>query len=352
MQTQKNVVISRVFRLVQLVVSNPWPLLAPTLTKVRSTLLLLDIVVRLGWVSWPPEDDVDEDLFCKWGGAGTGTEGLSWYPTNFLQDVIPKRIHSHNDYWRKVPLFTALHQGCMSVEADVWLFDDPARRDNLYVGHNRAALQPKRTFQSLYIQPLVEILERQNPTTEFYNDTRRGVFDTAPDQTLTLLVDLKTDGAKTWPKVVEQLQPLRERGWLTHVANGTVHERAVTVVGTGNTPFELLTANDTYRDYFFDAPLDRLSETPYDATNSYFASVSFGSTIGSAWMGKMSREQIRRIRQQVKQAHARGLKARYWDIPEWPVSTRNRIWDLLVREGVDLLNADNVKAAAKRGWDY
>lgn len=346
-------VISRILRLVQPVVSNPWLLLAPTLTKVRSTLLLLDIVVRLGWVSWPPEDDVDEDMFCKWGGAGTGTEGLSWYPTNFLQDVIPKRIHSHNDYWRRVPLFTALHQGCMSVEADVWLFDDPARKDHLYVGHNRAALQPKRTFQSLYIQPLVDILERQNPSTEFYNDTVRGVFDTAPEQTLTLLVDLKTDGAKTWPKVVEQLQPLRERGWLTHVANGTIHERAVTVVGTGNTPFELLTANDTYRDYFFDAPLDRLSsEAPYDATNSYFASVSFGSTIGSAWMGKMSREQIRRIRQQVKQAHARGLKVRYWDTPEWPVSTRNRIWELLVREGVDFLNADNVKAAARRGWDY
>lgn len=318
---------------------------------VVAMLLAIDVLLRLGWDSWVEEDGAGEE-FCKWGGAGTGTEALSWYPTDFLQDVIPKQIHSHNDYWRKVPLFTALKQGCMSVEADVWLFDDPGHKDQLYVGHSKSALQPYRTFQSLYIQPLVDILERQNPQTDFYNGTSNGVYDAAPDQTLTLLVDVKTDGANTWPKVVDQLQPLRERGWLTHFANGTIHERAITVVGTGNTPFDLVAGNDTYRDYFFDAPLDRLADSPYDATNSYFASVSFGSTIGSAWMGKMSREQVRRIRLQVQQAHAKGLKARYWDIPEWPVNRRNRIWDLLVEEGVDLLNADNVKAAARRNWKY
>lgn len=352
-QKQKKMDISVVVRVFQPVVSVSCLLLhTNTLTKISAMLLVLDVSLRLGWDSWIEEDDLGEEMFCKWGEAGTGTEGLSWYPTDFLQDVIPKQIHSHNDYWRKVPLFTALKQGCMSVEADVWLFDNPSHRDQLYVGHSKSALQPERTFQSLYIQPLVDILTRQNPNTEFYNGSRHGVYDTVPEQTLTLLVDVKTDGAKTWPKVVEQLQPLRERGWLTHFANGTIHERAITVVGTGNTPFDLVAGNDTYRDYFFDAPLDRLSDSPYDATNSYFASVSFGSTIGSAWMGKMSREQVRRIRLQVKQAHAKGLKARYWDIPEWPVNRRNRIWDLLVEEGVDLLNADNVKAAARRDWQY
>lgn len=32
-----------------------------------------------------------------------------------------RRIHSHNDYWRDVPLFSALSHGVTSVEADVWL---------------------------------------------------------------------------------------------------------------------------------------------------------------------------------------------------------------------------------------
>ena len=242
----------------------------------------------------------------------------------------------------------------MSVEADVWLFDEPERRDHLYVGHDEAALQPNRTFESLYIQPLVEILTRQNPTTEFYDANGRGVFDTAPNQTLTLLVDVKTAGLETWSKVVEQLEPLRERGWLSYFADGTVHTRPITVVGTGDTPFDLLTQNTTYRDYFYDAPLKKLAEGSFDDTNSYYASVSFGSAVGNLWMGSssLSEEQLDKIRSQVGEAHARGLKARYWDLPEWPVSVRNLVWDTLVEEGVDMLNVDNIRAAARREWDH
>lgn len=315
-------------------------------------LLTVDIVLRFGRRTWPKDEGAAaEKVFSNWGKPGSVTEGLSWYPTNFLQDVIPKPIHSHNDYWRKVPLFTALQQGCISVEADVWLFDEPERRDHLYIGHDEASLQPKRTFESLYIQPLVDILTRQNPITDFYNASSRGVFDAAPNQSLTLLVDVKTAGPETWTKVIEQLEPLRERGWLTHYANGTVHTRPITVVCTGNTPFDLLVQNATYRDYFFDAPLAQLSGSAYDATNSYYASVSLGAAIGKTWMGSLSAAQVDKIRQQVGEAHARGLKARYWDLPEWPIKTRNYIWDLLVDEGVDLLNADDVRAAARREWD-
>lgn len=318
--------------------------------------MALDILLRVSRTTWLEDKDEADAEFCSWGQSGSDTEGLSWYPTNFLQDVIPKPIHSHNDYWRKVPLFTALKQGCVSVEADVWLFDDPERSDTLYVGHQRAALQPNRTFQSLYIQPLVRILERQNPQTEFSHDTHHGVFDTNPNQTLTLLVDVKTAGSSTWAKVVEQLEPLRQRGWLTYVADGTVHTRPITVVGTGDTPFADLISNATYRDYFYDAPLPKLLDdqagSGYDATNSYYASVSFGSTIGTPWMGGLGAEQVERIRAQVRAAHEKGLLVRYWDLPSWPVGTRNRIWDMLVREGVDMLNVDDVKAAARREWKY
>lgn len=313
--------------------------------------------------TWPDSiGDDEDDVFRNWGQGGTGTEALSWYPTNFLQDVIPKPIHSHNDYWRKVPLFTAIHQGCTGVEADVWLLDET---NKLYVGHDHAALQGNRTFQSLYIQPIVEILERANPTTNFYNGNssnnyQRGVFDTNPNQTLTLLVDVKSAAAATWSEVVTQLAPLRERDWLSYVdANGTVHTRPVTVVGTGNTPFDqLVNSNTTYRDYFFDAPLNKLGDSdssapaPYDSSNSYYASVAFSSAIGSVWMGELSPDQIERIRTQVAQAHAKGLKARYWDLPAWPVQTRNMVWDVLVKEGVDYLNVDDVKTAAKRPWRY
>ncbi|KAI0914286.1 hypothetical protein F4823DRAFT_573933 [Ustulina deusta] len=255
-------------------------------------ILLISIVLSIVRSLWGIEDDPD-NIFSDWGRDGTETENLAWYPTDFLRDVTPVPCHSHNDYWRRVPLFSALHAGCTGVEADVWLFNNGSE---LFVGHDRAALTPHRTFQSLYVNPLVEIIERNNPETPFYNasDAHRGVFDTNPDQTLVLLVDLKTDGAKTLPQVEAQLEPLRARNWLTYVKDGVVHERQVTVVGTGRTPFDMLTRNSTYRDIFFDAPLRELYEDPdvpdtdeddgpfvYNNTNSLYASVNFLRAIGS-----------------------------------------------------------------------
>ena len=333
----------------------------------------------------------------NWGKPGTGTEGLAWYPTDFLRDVTPIPCHSHNDYWRRVPLFDALRKGCTGVEADVWLFDD-----ELYVGHDTASLTRNRTFTSLYIDPLVKILEHQNPDTDFYNGTSHGVFDTHPGKPLTLLVDLKTSGAETWPWVLKQLAPLRERGWLSYVQDNQVHFGPITVVGTGNTPFDLLTSNTTYRDAFFDAPLDQMweprlptpemqdwpafddslpgerldedegsaeeSSTPsplpdighglsgvlptddFNESNSYYASVSFGKAVGRMWRGRLSPRQMKIIRGQIRGAHRRGLKARYWDLPAWPLGLRNHVWDVLVREGVDMLNVDDLRAASREVW--
>ena len=286
------------------------------------------------------------DPFGNWGKPGTGTELLSWYPTDFLRDVIPIPCHSHNDYWRKVPLFSAIYAGCTGVEADVWLRDG-----DLLVGHDTASLQPNRTFQSLYVNPLVEILTHQNPSTEFYKGTTNGVFDVDPDQTLVLLVDLKTEGPGTWPWVTKQLEPLREKGWLSYAKDGEFHQRPITVVGTGNTPFDLIVGNSTYRDAFFDAPLDKLENSPYNSTNSYYASVNFWSAIGAVWWrGGPSDDQMALIRKQLREARDRGLKSRYWGSPSWPIHVRNLVWEALVGEDIGMLNVDDLDAATKEDW--
>ncbi|KAI0429496.1 hypothetical protein F5Y09DRAFT_257982 [Xylaria sp. FL1042] len=323
-------------------------------------LLLLSIVLSIVRSLWGIEEDPDS-IFTGWGRDGSGTESLAWYPTDFLRDVTPVPCHSHNDYWRRIPLFSALRVGCTGVEADVWLLDNSSE---LYVGHDRAALTPHRTLQSLYVEPLVDIIERNNPQTPFYNSsgTHRGVFDTNPDQTLVLLIDIKTDGAKTFPLVEAQLEPLRARDWLTYIKDGVIHERPITVVGTGRTPFDMLMQNSTYRDMFFDAPLKELYEDPnisetdedegpyiYNSTNSLYASVNFLKAIGSVWT-HLSEEQLRRIRGQIKGAHKRGLKVRYWNTPVWPVSLRNKIWHTLIAEGADILNVDDLRAATRKRW--
>jgi hypothetical protein len=356
----------------------------------RAILLTINLSLGIATLIWSTYDF--QGVLQNWGKPGTGTEDLAWYPTDFTRDIIPKRCHSHNDYWRHVPLFSALRAGCIGVEADVWLFDD-----DLYVGHNTASLTRNRTFTSLYVNPLVELLEHQNTKTEFYNGNgSHGVFDADPDQTLTLLIDLKTGGPETWPAVLAQLQPLRERGWLSFVENSTLHTRPITVVGTGNTPFDILTENSTCRDAFFDAPLDTMFEPPegsddqtsmpderfdagegnadgslnspvhimevgqghegidanstFSALNSYYASVSFKKAVGRIWSGRLSDKQIKIIQGQIRGAHKRGLKARYWGTPSWPLGVRNHVWDVLMREGADILNVDDLRAATRLAW--
>ncbi|KAF2112908.1 hypothetical protein BDV96DRAFT_549556 [Lophiotrema nucula] len=330
----------------------------------------------LPWV-WDDKEDIPS-ILPNWGAPGQLGEGLSSYPMDLTRDVIPIQCHSHNDYWRRVPLYEALHYGCTGVEADVWLYDN-----DLFVGHNTIALTKNRTFRSLYLDPLLQILDTANAVGDIVSPAsnfKNGVFDANPKQTLVLLVDFKTNGPDLFPVVQEQLSSLREKGYLTYADGKTVLEGPITVVATGNAPFDLINANTTYRDIFFDAPLDRMYEDPhhhsrlkgqvprhttqtqgqgtvgtdedsrFDLTNSYYASVSFASSIGRIWGGRLSHKQKDLIRGQIKGAHRRGLKVRYWATPQWPVGLRNHVWNILIREGVDYLNGDDLRGMTKADW--
>ncbi|ERF71584.1 hypothetical protein EPUS_00573 [Endocarpon pusillum Z07020] len=303
-----------------------------------------------------------------WGDPSKTAQGLLHWPTDFSRDIQPVPCHSHNDYWRKVPVYSALQAGCIGVEADLWLVDD-----DLYVGHSTSALTSNRTFRSLYINPLLDILTKQNPTTKFHpnrDSTLNGVFDTDPAQTLVLLIDFKSNGHTLWPYVQAQLDPLRQADYLTYFDGTSRIERPITAVATGNAPFDLLTSNSTYRDIFFDAPLDKMSvEVPssgqeskqgasgnapadaslYNPTNSYYASTSFDASIGTVW-SHPSTIQLENIRAQVRGAHNQGLKARYWETPFWPRGLRDHVWNVLIEEGVDILNVDDLKAATQGTW--
>jgi hypothetical protein len=293
-----------------------------------------------------------------WGDPSKASKGLLHWPTDFSRDIQPVPCHSHNDYWRKSPVYSALQAGCIGIEADVWLIED-----ELYVGHSTSSLTPNRTLRSLYIKPLLDILGKQNPITKFHpgrDSPPHGVFDTEPAQTLVLLIDFKTDGHALWPYVYAQLEPLRQAAYLTTFDGTSISQGPITVVATGNAPFNLVISNSTYRDIFFDAPLDRMaadaasSNAPLDAsayniTNSLYASTSFGSSIGSVWSDP-STTQLERIRAQIRGAHNQGLKARYWETPAWPRGLRDHIWKVLVEEGADILNVDDLKAATRGKW--
>ena len=278
----------------------------------------------------------------------TDNSDLYQYPTGISQGIIPKPIHSHNDYWRPLPFWTALSVGAISIEADVWLFND-----TLLVGHEEAALTPARTLQSLYIDPIITVLQQTNPSSSPYispSSRPNGVFDTSSSQTLYLFIDVKTPGPATWPSVVSALAPLRSAGYLTTYNGTAITPGPVTVIGTGNTPQSNFTDPSQPRDYFFDANLALLngSQSNITAEVSPVASTQFSRYVGEVNGTQLNETQLAVVREQVGLAREKGILARYWDTPGWPIGRRNAVWRTLEEVGGMelLLNADDLRAAA------
>lgn len=269
---------------------------------------------------------------------------LYTYPTDLTQGIIPKAIHSHNDYWRPIPFYSALSIGAISVEADVWLYNE-----TLYVGHETAALKKERTFDSLYIQPILNVLRAQNPNTSFVTSSgsRNGVYDTSSGQTLYLFVDVKTNGSEAWPYVIRALQPLRSAGYLTTYNTTGVTSGPVTVIGTGNTPLNQIQGVSP-RDYFYDAPLALLSTTFSNITSdvSPIASTQFSVQLGTVKNGTLNATQAETLSSQVQHAKEKGIGSRYWDQPNWPIYNRDAVYELLWAAGVTLLNVDDLEGVA------
>lgn len=306
-----------------------------------------------------------------WEAPSITTDATAPFPISLTHNVNTLRCHSHNDYWRQVPLYQALHHGCTSVEADVWLMDVDERGDfDFYVGHTPTALKRERTLRNLYINPLVKILDTMN-----HNNTAArasGVFESSPTQSLVLLVDLKNNPFVAFDAFSAQLEPLRARGYLTYHNGTDLVPGPLTIVATGRTPYtSILSQPSTRRDIFFDAPLGDLTRLTisnvqlvesganvenfqgYNTTTSLYASESLRRVLGHPipflFPFSPSAQQLERIRSVTQAAHARGLKVRWWDTPDWPRSRRERVWKILIQEGSDVLNVDDLKAA--RAWD-
>ena len=78
---------------------------------------------------------------------------------------------------------------------------------------------------------------------------------------------------------------------------------------------------------------------------SPIASGQFTAAIGSIASDAdpvLNDEQKSVLRAQIATAKERGIGARYWDTPYFPIRTRNLVWRTLLHEGVALLNADDL----------
>ncbi|CAJ2509753.1 Uu.00g056530.m01.CDS01 [Anthostomella pinea] len=281
----------------------------------------------------PPTQDALNKAFTE-GALSTQTVNLGGgpeldpWPFDSLDDVLPVAVHSHNDYTnQQIPVFQALSAGCVSIEADVWLVDG-----DVSIGHKEPAVG--RTLGKQYVEPLKAILDHNGGSVYKANTT----------QGFSLLVDFKSKDDETLDAVVKALDPLRQADYLSKVVDGKFQEKQVTVVASGDAPFDRISKFDGIpgKDVFYDAKLTDLDKEDYNTLNSYWASAQFGKAArGDVENQRLSGDQTGKIEAQVKAAHDKGLKVRYWDLPG------DYIWEQLSALGVDRLNADDMSATAR-----
>lgn len=71
--------------------------------------------------------------------------------------------------------------------------------------------------------------------------------------------------------------------------------------------------------------------------------------MGSVKFG-LSGKSLTTLREWIEVVEKSGFKARYWDLPSWPINYRDYVWNILTREGVGILSVDDLASAARRGW--
>ncbi|MGW4025270.1 phosphatidylinositol-specific phospholipase C/glycerophosphodiester phosphodiesterase family protein [Streptomyces sp. NPDC005009] len=233
------------------------------------------------------------------------------------------RAHAHNDYEHPRPLLDALDHRFGSVEADIYLVGG-----QLLVAHDPEDLDPSRTLESLYLDPLAARVRAHHGSV--YRGHRKS---------LQLLVDIKTEGASTYLELDRRLR--RYRHLFTTCAHGRVLPGPVTAVISGDRAARAPMEAQRARRAFYDGRLTDLGST---APASFVPLISDNWTLNFTWqgVGAFPDAERRKLRGIVGTAHARGQRVRFWATPDLPGPARDALWGELVAADVDHLNTDDL----------
>ena len=231
------------------------------------------------------------------------------------------QAHAHNDYEHPHPLMDALEQGFCSVEADIHLVNG-----KLLVAHDSAHLDPSRTLESLYLDPLRAIIKK--------NGGR--IYPNGPE--CTLLIDFKTKGEPTYAVLREVLAKYRDI--FTVFRNGKKETNALTAILTGDYSRDALAA-DGIRYAAGDGKLPDLKSNP-PASLVPWISENWAPQFKWRGKGEMNETDLVKLREIVQQAHAQGRRLRFWGAPD-----KLEFWKMLAAEKVDLINTDDLAGFQK-----
>ncbi|MEU0333524.1 phosphatidylinositol-specific phospholipase C/glycerophosphodiester phosphodiesterase family protein [Streptomyces sp. NPDC006193] len=234
-----------------------------------------------------------------------------------------RHAHAHNDYAHPRPLFDALDHRFGSVEADVFLVGD-----RLLIGHDTSELDPSRTLESLYLEPLAALAEAHH-----------GRVHPGARRPLQLLVDIKTEGSSTYLALDRCLR--RFPRLFTRYAHGRVHPGPVTAVVSGDRAARAPMEAQTARRAFYDG---RLADLGGPAPASLIPLISDNWTQQFTWsgVGTFPDAERQKLRSITGAAHARGQRVRFWATPDTAGPARDAVWTELLAAGVDHLNTDDL----------
>lgn len=238
------------------------------------------------------------------------------------------RAHAHNDYLHPRPLFDALDHRFGSLEADIFLVGD-----QLLVAHDAVDLDPARTLESLYLDPLARRVKANHGSV--YRGYRKPIQ---------LLIDLKTEGASTYLELDRHLG--RYKHLFTTYAHGRVFPGPVTAVISGDRAARIPMEAQTVRRAFYDG---RLADLGGPAPASFIPLISDNWNLNFTWQGsgpfpEAERQKLRSI---IATAHQRRQKVRFWATPDLAGPARDALWSELLAADVDYINTDDLAGLEK-----
>jgi len=233
------------------------------------------------------------------------------------------QAHAHNDYEHDRPLFDALEHGFTSVEADVWLVDGELR-----VAHDLEDARPGATLESLYLDPLEDLVHSQ-PGHSVYPKW---------DGSLQLLIDIKSEGEATYAAIEQELA--KHRDIMSRYTNGNVKTGPVTAVISGNRPLATMQAQGRRFSFYDGRSADLTSGMP--AGLMPLASDNWTKLFTWQGVGPMPEAERGKLQAYVAEAHANGYRVRFWATPDVPGDAREAVWTELADAGVDHINTDDL----------
>jgi alkaline phosphatase len=226
------------------------------------------------------------------------------------QQYTSAAIFAHNDYVHSDPFHGSYKLKVGYIEADIFLQDN-----QLMVAHTLKEMDKNKTLENLYLMPLEQEIKKN-----------KGFAYADEQQTLMLMIDLKTEGKSTLTELVSQL---KKHPVLTSC-------KTLEIVISGNVPDP-----NTWIEYPEFIHFDGRPAINYtDDQLKRISMISNSFAAYSKWKGTetMSEADRNKITQLINEIHSKGKKIRFWATPD-----NQQSWPVLMELQMDMLVTDDVK---------